>query len=110
MLGRLEREDRTFYLAPVVIQEVLQGARDGGERRTLAAYLTTQLAADVEDPVTSRVDAARIYFDCRRNGFTGGSSTDCLIAHIALERGFSLLHADRDFDAIGKVRRLKTLP
>ena len=64
-LERLVREDGAFYLAPVVIQEVLQGARDTREWRKLVAYLTTQLVADVEDWVSSRVDAARIYFDCR---------------------------------------------
>ena len=109
-LERLVREDAAFYLPPVVIQEVLQGARDAAERRKLESYLTTQLVADVDDPVKSRVDAARIYFDCRRKGLTVRSSTDCLIAQIALERGFRLLHADRDFDAIGKVRPLRTIP
>ena len=110
VLERLVDDDTAFYLPPVVIQETLQGARDKTERRRLETYLTTQLVADVDDPVMSRVDAARIYFDCRRKGLTVRSSTDCLIAQIALERGFSLLHADRDFDAIGKVRPLKTLP
>ena len=109
-LERLVREDGAFYLPPVVIQETLQGARDRAEWRRLESYLTTQLVADLDDPVASRVDAARIYFDCRRKGLTVRSSTDCLIAQIALEHDFSLLHADRDFDAIGKVRPLKTLP
>ena len=110
VLERLAQEEAAFYLPPVVIQETLQGARDRAEWRRLESYLTTQLVADVDDPASSRVDAARIYFDCRRKGLTVRSSTDCLIAQIALERGFSLLHADRDFDAIGKVRPLKTLP
>lgn len=58
----------------------------------------------------SHVEAARIYFECRRKGLTVRSTTDCLIAQIALEHGFSLLHEDRDFDAIQRVRRLRTLP
>ena len=109
-LERVVREDAAFYLPPVVIQETLQGARDRAEWRRLESYLTTQLVADVDDPVGSRVDAARIYVDCRRKGLTVRSSTDCLIAQIALERGFALLHDDRDFRAISKVRPLKTLP
>ena len=38
------------------------------------------------------------------------SSAECLIAQVALERKLALLHSDRDFDAIAKVRPLRTLP
>jgi len=38
------------------------------------------------------------------------SAADCLIAQIALENDLALLHNDRDFEAIRKVRPLKTLP
>lgn len=109
-LERLVEDSAVFYLPPAVIQETLQGARDRREWRRLEAYLTTQLVADVVDPVASRVGAARIYFDCRRKGLTVRSAADCLIAQIALERDFSLLHDDRDFEAISRVRPLKTVP
>ena len=72
-------------------------------------FVLRGLTADVADPVASRVDAARIYFDCRRKGLTVRSAADCLIAQIALERDFSLLHDDCDFEAIGKVRPLRTV-
>jgi predicted nucleic acid-binding protein len=64
---------------------------------------------DVRDPVASYVDAARIYFDCRRKALTVRSSVDCLIAQVALDNRLALLHSDRDFDAIAKVRPLQTV-
>ena len=64
---------------------------------------------DVRDPVASYVAAARIYFDCRRRALTVRSSTDCLVAQVALDNRLTLLHSDRDFEAIAKVRPLRTL-
>ena len=109
-LEHLEASDTPFYLAPTVIQEVLQGARDLAEWRRLERYLANQLCVDVQHGLRSHVEAARIYFDCRRKGLTVRSTADCLVAQIALEHGFALLHDDRDFDAIRRVRRLRTLP
>lgn len=109
-LEQREREEAALFLAPPVIQEVLQGARDAREWRTLQAYLSTQMWVDVKHPVDSHIEAARIYFDCRRKGLTVRSTADCLIAQIALEQGFWLLHDDRDFETIRRVRPLRTLP
>lgn len=94
-------------LTPIVIQEVLQGARDRGQWRRLQAYLGSQELLLPAHPVESHVAAARIYFDCRRKGLTVRSSIDCLIAQIALENDAVLLHAERDFDVIARVRSLK---
>ena len=109
-LERLVAEEAAFFLTPLVVQEVLQGARDEAEWRTLRAYLTSQLSVDVEEGARSHVEAARIYFECRRRGLTIRSTIDCLIAQIALEHSFALLHDDRDFESIRRVRKLRTLP
>jgi hypothetical protein len=109
-LERLVAEEAAFYLTPLVVQEVLQGARDEAEWRALRTYLGSQMSVTARDPLRSHVEAARIYFDCRRRGLTIRSTIDCLIAQIALEHGFALLHDDRDFEAIRRVRKLRTLP
>ncbi len=109
-LERLVEEAAVFYLTPAVIQEALQGVRDEAEWKTLDRYLTSQMWVDVLDPLRSHVEAARIYYDCRRRGLSVRSTGDCVIAQIALERDFALLHNDRDFEAIRKVRSLRTLP
>ena len=110
LLDGLLSEDHDVYLAPPVVQEVLQGARDEAEWRHLREYLSGQLLADVRDARASAVAAARIYFDCRRQGYTVRSSVDCLIAQVALENRFAVLHDDRDFEVIRRVRPLRTLP
>ncbi len=97
-------------LAPAVVQEILQGARDESEWRRLKAYLQTQMILAPRDPLATHVAAARIYYDCRRRGLTVRSTLDCVIAQIAIEHGVPLLHDDRDYDAIARVRALKTLP
>jgi predicted nucleic acid-binding protein len=51
-------------------------------------------------------DAARIYYDCRRRGLTVRSTLDCVVAQIAIEHGVPLLHDDRDYTAISRVRSL----
>ncbi len=93
----------------VCLQEVLQGARDEREWRALRRALESQLLIEPEDSVAAAVEAARIFFDCRRRGLTVRSSTDCFIAALALERGDVLLHDDADFEAIAKVRPLRTI-
>jgi predicted nucleic acid-binding protein len=109
-LDRLVREQAAFYLTPMVVQEVLQGARDEAQWRTLREYLESQLMIDAREPLRSHVEAARIYFECRRRGLTVRSTLDCLIAQIAMEHEMALLQEDRDFDSIRKVRPLATLP
>jgi hypothetical protein len=109
-LDRLVAEEAPFYLTSIVIQEVLQGARDEAEWRKLRAYLVSQLRVDPRQSFRTHLEAARIYFDCRRRGLTVRSTIDCLIAQIALEHDLAVLQADRDFDAIREVRRLRVLP
>ncbi len=109
-LDRLLTAADPFYVTPSVVQELLQGAADEREWRKLRSYLTSLMFVDVRDPMASHLAAARIYVDCRRLGLTVRSSAGCLIAQVALERKFALLHSDRDFDAIAKVRPLHTLP
>jgi predicted nucleic acid-binding protein len=109
LLRRLIRDSEPFYLAPPIIREVLQGARNESEWRRLRRYLTSQMFVDVADRLASEVAAARIFFECRRRGLTVRSAADCLIAQIAIENDLALLHNDRDFDAIQKVRPLKSV-
>ncbi|OIP43253.1 MAG: VapC toxin family PIN domain ribonuclease [Desulfobacteraceae bacterium CG2_30_51_40] len=84
--------------------ELLQGARDISEWRQLDEYLATQVY--LEASAETWRNAARIYFDLRREGITVGSPVDCCLAQIAIESGALLLHFDRDFQKIARVRRL----
>ena len=90
-------------IAPIILQEILQGA-DSAERLETWRKVFSDLFCYVpKDPVESHVAAARLYQDCRKAGKTPRSSNDCLIAQIAIENGLTLLHNDRDFNAIASV-------
>ena len=104
-----EGEAAGWALPLVCLQEVLQGAKDEREWKTLRQTLESQEIVSPVDPLALHVEAARIYFECRRRGLTVRSSTDCFIAALALEHGLVLLHDDSDFDAIARVRPLRTL-
>lgn len=92
-------------IAPIILQEILQGA-NSEERfekwRSYFAELCCYLSSDARE---SHIAAARLYQSCRRAGHTPRSSNDCLIAQIAIENALVLLHNDRDFNAIAAVNK-----
>jgi predicted nucleic acid-binding protein len=96
--------------APVALSrltecELLAGCRDQAEWRLLASYLDDQLYLPFAEE--SWRDAARIFFDLRRRGLTVSGPIDCAMAQIALESDAVLVHRDRDYEAIARVRPLR---
>jgi predicted nucleic acid-binding protein len=85
--------------------ELLQGARDEKEWALLEDYLSNQYYLEAENH--SWREAARIYFELRRKGVTINSPVDCCIAQIAIEHGIILLHRDKDFERISRIRPLE---
>jgi predicted nucleic acid-binding protein len=108
-LRALERDGTPYAIPALCCQELLQGAKDEKEWRLLLAYLEVQEHLGAASAWSTHVGAARIFFDCRRKGLTVRSMVDCLIAQQVLEIGGTLLHADRDFENIARVRPLRTL-
>ena len=84
--------------------ELLQGAKDEYEWNRLDEYLTTQYY--LESTEDTWREAARIYFELRKNGITLSSPIDACIAQIAIESNSILLHRDEDFERITQVRPL----
>lgn len=90
-----------------VIQEVLQGIDD---ERAFNAIRSAMFAwARVDSPLDEQVmdRAVLIYRQARRAGVTLRSSVDCLIAASALRHGLTVVHCDRDFEAIARVTGLR---
>ncbi|MCY4278778.1 MAG: PIN domain-containing protein [Gammaproteobacteria bacterium] len=87
--------------------EILQGAANEQEWNMLHRYLKTQDYLEVGAETWPQ--AARIFFDLRRKGLTVRSAIDCCIAQLAIEHNALLLHDDRDFDVIAKIRPLTNL-
>jgi predicted nucleic acid-binding protein len=100
-------DNRKVLLTRFTQLELLQGSFDEKEWNLLSTYLDTQ---DYIEPTSNSWQAAaRIYYDLRRKGLTVRSPIDCCIAQAALEHNLLLIHNDRDFETITKVRSLQHL-
>jgi predicted nucleic acid-binding protein len=107
--GSLDRGD-PVWLAPPILQEVLQGA-DSTQRfqKWDKALGELPMIQDADLRGLTRA-AAAIYAECRWRAFTPRSANDCLIAAYAIRSGLPLLHRDRDFDRIATIEpKLKLL-
>ncbi len=103
-LGELvDSED--VILTAFTEMELLQGCRDEEEWALLSEYLSTQEYLNPTRETWSA--AARIYFDLRRQGLTVHSPIDCCIAQLAIDSSMLLLHRDRDFETIARLRPIQ---
>ena len=84
--------------------ELLQGAKNEPEWQRLDNYLATQYYLEATEDTWR--DAARIYFELRKKGTTINSPIDCCIAQLAIETQVLLLHRDKDFERIARIRPL----
>jgi predicted nucleic acid-binding protein len=102
LAGALE-QGAAVWLAPPILQEVLQGA-DSPDRFTrwdrVLGELPMIFAPDAREAARS---AAQLYARCRWAGVTPRSANDCLIATHAIYGGVPLLHRDRDFALIAGI-------
>ena len=96
--------DDVWVLSRFTQLELLQGAKDEYEWKRLDEYLSIQYY--LESSENTWREAARIYFELRREGKTINSPIDCCIAQIAIEAGAILLHRDQDFSRIARIRPL----
>ena len=99
--------DKTYVLSRFTQLELLQGAKDEFEWKKLNSYLYTQYYLETSEDTW--INAARIYYDLRRQGKTVTSPIDCCIAQLAIEHGVPLLHCDKDFLEIAGIRPLASL-
>ncbi|MBI4909798.1 MAG: PIN domain-containing protein [Acidobacteria bacterium] len=91
---------------PPVTQEVLQGLRqDRRSDEVRESFLAMKHLCDPV-PLGLYLQAAEIYREGRRRGFTIRSAKDCLIAAIAIETQTAVWHRDRDFEIISRYTRL----
>jgi len=99
--------NENIFLSQFTQMELLQGCRNEREWTLLETYLQDQ---DYIEPTPNTwVAAARIYYDLQRQGLTVRSSIDCCIAQLAIENQLILIHNDRDFETIQRVRSLNCL-
>ncbi|MDN5864049.1 MAG: PIN domain-containing protein [Gammaproteobacteria bacterium] len=97
------KADTAVFVAGVIVQELLQGARDELQCRRLGNWLQPQRWVAPTDDFTTHAEAGRLYARCRWQGFTPRSSNDCLIAQLAIEHDLVLLHDDAEFEEIARI-------
>ncbi len=92
-----------------IYMEILQGAKTEKDYRQFEKYFSGQKFYALKNQKKSYATAAKMYFDCRRQGITIRASIDCLIALCAIENDLILLHHDTDFCHMATViKSLKT--
>ena len=81
----------------IILCEVLQGYRRQDDfdaaRQALLQFPVYPIGG-----TEIAIKSAEHYRALRRQGITVRKTIDCLIATFVIERGFQLLHSDRDFD------------
>lgn len=102
LLDRL-LDDGEAVIAPVILQEILQGAASPQALRTLRRRFAALPMLEPEDGRATHAEAGALYARCRWAGITPRSPHDCLIAQLAVEHRVALLHDDRDFERIAEV-------
>ena len=99
-----------FAVCGPIVQEVLQGL---DSRKPPAAGLRDAFLAlpRLCDPLPLELflEAAQIFLDGRRRGYTIRSGVDCLIAAIAIHSDVDVWHRDRDFTTIARYTRLRAV-
>ena len=90
----------------IILTEVLQGIKEDKEFEEVKSLLT-ELPIYEPKGIQTYFRAAQIYRKCRKEGYTLRKTIDCVIAAIAIENDFALLHNDKDFDLIAKCVELK---
>jgi predicted nucleic acid-binding protein len=92
---------------PPVIQEVFQGLRDTKESESFKEFFLAIPRFSEPTLLEDFIQASEIYSQARKKGITLRSSTDCLIAAIAIRHRLPVWHKDRDFTAIARITSLK---
>ena len=107
LIEQLILNNEDIVLADITLTEILQGIKTDREYREVKASLLTFPILSLKSP-DSYIAAADLFRKCRKRGLTIRSTVDLLISQIALEYGATLLHNDRDFEAIAQVCDIRT--
>jgi predicted nucleic acid-binding protein len=91
-LGQIE-----LGLGDIILCEVLQGFRTQRDFEKARRVLTALPIYTMGGPSIA-VKSAQNYHTLRRLGITIRKTIDCIIATFVIERGFSLLHSDKDLE------------
>ena len=98
-LAHLIDKDEELCLTQVNVTEILQGIQDEKVFEEIRSYLM-QFPIVRAKGLETYIQAAHIYRLCRKKGKTIAKTIDAMIAAVAMENNFWVLHKDKDFDLI----------
>ena len=107
VLIELIESDQKVFIAPVILQEILQGFNKEKDFESAKDYLSGFELVGLDDAFNDSVESARLYRTCRKKGSSIRKSNDCLIAWLAIKNELELFHNDKDFSEIAKHTKLK---
>lgn len=107
LLDRLLDRD-TVAIGDLILAEVLQGIRDDREFARVSELLGALPACEMAG-FELALKSARNHRRLRARGYTVRKTIDLLIGTCCIEQGLTLLHRDRDFDAMEDVLGLRVL-
>lgn len=99
-------QDYPIWIAPVILQETLQGVREDKQYEVIKSSLLALNLFQL-DPFRLAVEAATLFRTLRKKGVTIRKANDCLIAQYALVSDMTLLHNDADFLLIASATPLR---
>ena len=98
----------TIIVGDLVLVEILQGLRDNQQARRVEGILRRHPVEAMLDPASaSRV--AGNYRHLREIGITVRKTADLIIGTFCIDRGYTLLHNDRDFEPMRQHLGLKVV-
>lgn len=106
-LREILRQDEVL-VGDLILVEVLQGFRDEREAMVAAELLDRFDQVAVVDADIAK-QAASYYRQLRRQGITVKKTIDLLIATRCIDKGWWLLHNDRDFEPLRQHLGLRVL-
>lgn len=96
-------QDGEAAVAPVILQELLQGASSLESFVRLRSQFSAFPLLEPKNQAATHIAAAALYARCRWEGLTPRSPHDCLIAQLCIEHQVPLLHDDRDFEMLARI-------
>ncbi len=106
IVEQLVVDNDDMAIPDITLTEILQGIRDEQEYAEIKSSLLTFPILSLTGN-NSYIAAADLYRKCRKKGAIVRNTVDLLVAQTAVEHKATLLHKDRDFDAIAKICDLK---
>lgn len=104
-LTQLIESDEQLAITEPVVMELLAGATTPALARSVGTLVDGLPVVALDARVDYRA-AAGLYVASRGNGHPIRSLVDCLIAAVAIRRGFPLLQRDRDFEFLAEISPL----